>query len=138
MEESEKLAQYAACFFAKGKPVIPLGIDEAVFLQPIAIGDMVTFTARVVFSTATSCRVLVTVEVRDPADAERVPLRSNRLMFVFGGDSFRSGIVPETYSEILMYLDAQRRHAVEGPTEEQVKSILKESESNWTSNSCPA
>ena len=129
MEESEKLAQYAACFFAQGRPVIPLGIDEAVFLQPIGIGDMVTFTARVVHSTEMSCRVLVTVEVRDPADAARVPVRSNRLMFVFGGESFRPGIVPETYSEVLMYLDAQRRHAVEGPTDEQVKGIVKESES---------
>jgi acyl-coenzyme A thioesterase 9 len=126
MDEAQKLAQYTATFFAHGASVIPLGIDEAIFLQPIAVGDMVTFTARLVHSTETTCRVLVIVEVRDPSDAARVPIRSNRLMFVFGGNHFRAGIVPNTYQEILMHLDAQRRHLVEGPTDEEVRQILQE------------
>ena len=127
MEEAQKLAQYTASFFSKGKPIFPLGIDDAIFLQPIAIGDLVTFTARLVHSTENTCRVLVTVEVRDPAHRARVPVRSNRLMFVFGGSTFPAGIVPETYSEILMHIDAQRRYQVEGPTESEVQRILKES-----------
>jgi acyl-coenzyme A thioesterase 9 len=127
MEEAHILAQYTAAFFAKGRPIIPLGIDEAIFLQPIAIGDMVTFTARLVHSTRTSCRVLVVVEVRDPANRDRVPLRSNRLMIVFGGEDLPEAIVPETYSEILMHVDAQRRHQVEGPAEKEIREILKES-----------
>lgn len=128
MEEAEKLAQYTACFFAKGQPIIPLGIDEAIFLQPIAIGDMVTFTARLVYSTPESARVLVHVEVRDPAHRSHVPKRSNRLMFVFGGSFAKEGgIIPETYSEILMHMDAQRRHSVEGPTSQEVRIILAES-----------
>lgn len=127
MDESEKLAQYTATFFAEGEPVIPFGIDDAIFVQPIAVGDMVTFTARLVHSTDTTCRVLVVVEVRDPRDAARVPIRSNRLMFVFGGDNLRTNIVPNTYQEILMHLDAQRRHVVEGPTDEEARQILQES-----------
>ena len=127
MEEAQKLSQYTASFFSKGKPIFPLGIDDAIFLQPIAIGDLVTFTARLVHSTEHTCRVLVTVEVRDPAHRARVPVRSNRLMFVFGGSTFPAGIVPETYSEILMHIDAQRRYHVEGPTESEVRRILEES-----------
>lgn len=126
MEEAQKLAQYTASFWAQGNQVFGLGIDEAVFLQPINIGDMVTFTARCVHSTEHSCRVLVVVEVRDPKNRDRVPIRSNRLLFVFGGRHFPPRILPVTYSEILMSFDARRRHAVEGPTQEEVYAILNE------------
>ena len=128
MEEAQRLAQYTATFFAQGNPLLSFGIDEAIFLQPIAIGDLVTFTARVVHSTARTARVLVTVEVRDPADRDRVPLRSNRLMFVFGGKHFPPhSIVPERYGEILMHMDALRRHTVEGPFQDEVDAIWEES-----------
>jgi acyl-coenzyme A thioesterase 9 len=35
MTEAQNLAQYTATFLAQGEPVISLGIDEAIFLQPI-------------------------------------------------------------------------------------------------------
>jgi acyl-coenzyme A thioesterase 9 len=129
MGEAQNLAQYTATCFAKGAPIVPLGIDEAIFLQPISIGDLVTFTARLVHATNQTCRVLVVVEVRDPADTSRDPLRSNRLMFVFGGANFRTGVLPDRYGEILMQIDAKRRHQEEGPTDADVTRILNESES---------
>ena len=46
MLQAFDLAFYAARFFAGASAVAPLGLDEALFLQPINIGDMVTFTAR--------------------------------------------------------------------------------------------
>ena len=120
---------------------IPLGLDEAIFLQPIGIGDHVTFTARVVHSTPRTCRIVVIVEVRDPADRHSAPLRSNRLSFLFGGSGFPNsgvsgvngesesgggGIVPDGYNEILMHVDAKRRMDVEGPLDEEVERILSE------------
>jgi acyl-CoA hydrolase len=81
--QAANLATYAATFFVRGAPLVSLGVDEAVFLQPIAIGDMVTFTARVAHASHNTCRVFVTVEVRDPLDPGRLPKRSNRLIFVF-------------------------------------------------------
>jgi acyl-coenzyme A thioesterase 9 len=126
MSEAQSLAQYTATFFGMGQPIVPMGIDEAIFLQPVALGDLVTFTARLVHATATTCRVTVTVEVRDPKAPSTVPKRSNRLLFVFGGDfSSRPGIIPETYQEILMHMDARRRHLVEGPFEDEVKDIIQ-------------
>ena len=127
MDEAQKLAQYAATLLSKGNPIIPLGIDEAVFLQPISIGDLVTFTARCVHSTGYCCRILVTVEVRDPKHRDKTPSRRNRCIFVFGGNSFPEPIVPYSYQEILMHIDAQRRFRVEGPTEEEVAEILANS-----------
>ena len=79
-------------------------------------------------STANTCRVNVIVEVRDPANQHEVPKRSNRLLFVFGGSNFPWPILPETYSEILMHLDAKRRYKVEGPTDAEVERILRESQ----------
>ncbi|CAJ1968016.1 unnamed protein product [Cylindrotheca closterium] len=140
MAEGQSLAQFAATFFAMGNPIVPMGIDEAIFLQPVALGDMVTFTARLVHATATTCRVNVTVEVRDPSAPSRVPVRSNRLVFVFCGDFSNNNrgnaeIIPETYQEILMHVDAQRRHAVEGPWEDEVKGILEEMQKGNDSSS---
>lgn len=108
---------------------IPLGLDEAIFLQPVSIGDHVTFTARVVHSTIRTCRVIVIVEVRNLNDRNSPPLRSNRLSFLFGGggNGFPDGgIVPDSYREILMHVDAKRRAAVEGPLDEEVEKILNE------------
>jgi len=108
---------------------IPLGLDEAIFLQPISIGDHVTFTARVVHSTPRACRIVVIVEVRDPANRNSAPLRSNRLSFLFGGSGFPNhGIVPDGYDEILMHVDAKRRMGVEGPLDEEVERILLDEE----------
>eukprot|EP00547_Thalassionema_nitzschioides_P012824 CAMPEP_0194255722 /NCGR_PEP_ID=MMETSP0158-20130606/35111_1 /TAXON_ID=33649 /ORGANISM="Thalassionema nitzschioides, Strain L26-B" /LENGTH=482 /DNA_ID=CAMNT_0038994171 /DNA_START=117 /DNA_END=1566 /DNA_ORIENTATION=+ len=147
VEKSHAIAQYAVDFFLhseeqqpparqqKGTSVldrpIPVGLDEAVFLQPISIGDHVTFTARVVHATPSMCRVIVVVEVRNPTDRDRQPLRSNRLSFLFlaaGAKPF-PGILPDTYSEMLMYMDASRRYATEGPSDEYVARIQKEQNS---------
>ena len=90
----------------------------------MSIGDHVTFIARVVHSTRRTCRVVVTVEVRDPCDRNSIPKRSNRITFLFGGEDFPDKILPNTYPEILMQVDAQRRSLVEGPMDAEVDQIL--------------
>lgn len=110
--------------FARGGPVEPLGIDEAVFLQPISIGDLVTFTARLVHATEHTCRVFVTCEVRNAADPGRLPLRSNRLIFPFAAKSPPGAVVPRAYSEMLMHIEAKRRWEAEGPDEEWARAVL--------------
>jgi len=141
MEQSHILAQYAADFYLHSNVptepdyehtlpggvlsrAIPLGLDDAIFWQPVSIGDHVTFIARVVHSTSHSCRVVVLVEVRDPADRHSGPLWSNRISFIFGGRNFPPQIVPDTYTEILMHVEATRREALEGPLPEEVEEIL--------------
>jgi len=166
MEQSHSLAQYAANFYlnhyhsssknslpnnaayhekhhTRAPGAIPLGMDEAIFLQPISIGDHVTFTARVVHSTSKTCRVLVIVEVRDPSDRHALPMRSNRVSYLFGTDTgidtdsehdpksmypsgFPQRIVPNKYNEILMHVDAKRRSNVEGPMDTEVEIILSD------------
>ena len=47
---ADDLAYFAARFFTRGAPFVPVGLDDAVFLQPVSIGDMVRWVARVVHS----------------------------------------------------------------------------------------
>ncbi len=50
------------------------GIDEAVFVQPVEMGDMVRFTARVVHTGEDGIfRVFVTMDVIEPTDPDRLP-----------------------------------------------------------------
>ncbi len=124
MAQAYNLARYTTSVYARGGAVVPLGLDEAVFLQPISIGDLVTFTARLVHATSHTCRVFVTVEVRDATDPSRLPLRSNRLIFPFAARAPPGGVVPHTYREVIMHVDAARRHATEGPSEEWALDLL--------------
>ena len=126
MAQAYNLALYTSKVFARGGAVEPLGIDEAVFLQPISIGDLVTFTARLVHATQHTCRVFVTVEVRDAADPGRLPLRSNRLIFPFAAKSPPGAVLPNTYREMLMHIEAERRWEAEGPTEEWAQAVLSQ------------
>jgi acyl-CoA hydrolase len=42
------LAYLAARYFTRGQPFVPVGIDDAIFVQPVGIGDMVRFTGAAV------------------------------------------------------------------------------------------
>lgn len=111
------LAYFAARYFTRGAPFVPVGLDEANFLQPVAIGDMVRWVAKVVHSGADGLfRVFVSMDVLDPTDPGRLPQRTNTLMFVFAtSPAHRRPVLPTSYPEMLMHVAAARRHAVEGP-----------------------
>ena len=46
------LAYLAARYFTRGKPFVPVGFDDAIFLLPVAIGDMVRFEAQLLALSA--------------------------------------------------------------------------------------
>ena len=104
-------AHYAARYFVRGAPLAPFGLDEAVFHQPVSVGDMASFTAKVVHcGTDGVFRVFVTVGIVVPHDPERAPQRTNRLLFTFAtSPEAAPTLLPTTYSEILMYTEGARR-----------------------------
>ena len=62
-------------------------------------------------------RVWVNVEVLDPREPERMHRRTNKLLFVFlAPDDPPLEVVPDSYSECLMYLAARRWHRWQGPS----------------------
>ena len=115
MAQAYDLAYMAATTMMQGKPLISLGIDEASFLQPIIIGDLINFHCRVIHTDPATgvFRVSVHVDVLDKARPEaRCVARTNYLRFVFAGNDIQP-VLPVTYIEILGYVNAARRHAVE-------------------------
>lgn len=111
------LAYYTARFFARGDWVVPLGLDDATFDSPVSVGDCVTFCARLVHKTRETCRVNVTIEIRDPGqDVHIASTRTNRCVFVFAARC-QAILVPQTYSETLMHIDAARASRNTGPSD---------------------
>ena len=107
MAQAHDLAHYAARYFVRGAPLAPFGLDEAVFHQPVSVGDMASFTAKVVHcGTDGVFRVFVTVGIVDPHNWS-APQRTNRLLFTFATSPEAAPTLPTTYSEILMYTEAR-------------------------------
>jgi acyl-coenzyme A thioesterase 9 len=110
-------AYVAATKYVRGQRFASVGIDEASFLQPIAIGDLINFHCRVVHSDPKSgvFRVSVNVDVLDKRDPSRQRIsRTNFLRFIFAAEANAiPPLLPRSYNEILGYVNAARRHAVE-------------------------
>lgn len=117
---------FIAAYNFTGRPPVPLGFDQIIFSNAVAVGDLVRFTAKVVHSQGRVFRVWVTVDVIDPQDEEHRS-RTNKLQFTFlqtgPEDSLRT-VLPETYPEILMHLDASRWYKWQGANEARFKDIL--------------
>ena len=121
-------AYMAAVTFLKGESFGSLGIDEATFLQPVGIGDLVHFRCRVVHSDPETgvFRVSVNVDVLDKTSPRRRPNRTNHLRFVFGGrPTHVQSLLPVSYTEILGYVNAARRNAVEPVAPQTLRDIAE-------------
>jgi len=122
--EAFELAYYAAKYFVRGRPFAPIAMDEAIFLQPIAPGDMVNMKASVVHSEASVFRVRVVVHLVDPMDPERWPSRTNSASFVFAAPhDFSASVVPETYPQMLMHVHASRQAAEQPPCPNMLETL---------------
>lgn len=119
-----ELAYFAAKYFMRGKPFVPIGLDDAVFLQGVEIGDMVRFTARVVHAADSVFRVFVTAEIVNPRDPHQYPNRTNNLRFVFAAlPADMHTVLPQTYREILWHVDASRTHEIERRSDDFLAEI---------------
>lgn len=129
-----ELASFTATAFCGDDP-LPLGFDQMLFHQPLAIGDLVLFTSRVVYTEGRAMRIWVEVEVLDRQQVFNQGIRrrwvsgkrTNNLEFVFaqahGSPAPLRKIQPQTYPEVMMYLDARRWQQEQGPTEDQIKTF---------------
>ena len=121
---------YLTAFAFNGEVPECAGFDEMIFREAVNIGDLVRFTARVVHTHGRVMRILVTVQVQNPRDLEQQS-QTNSLMFVFLQPHLRVlEILPDSYDEVLMYLDARRWQIERGPGEILVlgKSVGPESD----------
>jgi acyl-coenzyme A thioesterase 9 len=122
-------AYMAATRYVKGQPFTAVGMDEASFLQPIAIDDLIEFHSRVAHSDPAQgvFRVSVYVNVLDKQDPTRQKInRTNYLRFIFAAEpNTIPPLLPRSYSEILGYVNAQRRHIVEPVSSTSLSEMAK-------------
>ena len=109
------LAFFAVSSYTRGRPFVPIGLDEVIFHQPVAIGDLLRCEAVVVHESERLCRVMVKVNVLDATNPTQAHKRTNKAMFVFALDEEHDTVLlPDGYGELLMHVHAARRHSVEG------------------------
>lgn len=91
-------------------------MDDIVFLRPVEIGSIITFTAEVVFSSSLSQTALVNVEavVEDPASGNRS--LTNEFNFEFSFNELQHQIYPESYFDAMKFISGRRTfHSMSAP-----------------------
>eukprot|EP00743_Colponemidia_sp_Colp-15_P005916 GILK01006361.1.p1 GENE.GILK01006361.1~~GILK01006361.1.p1 ORF type:complete len:480 (+),score=64.67 GILK01006361.1:89-1441(+) len=94
-----------------------LSCDDITFLQPVSIGAIIKFTGRVAYNGHTTANVLVEAEHIQLGSAA-LPAKTNEFHFAFKCSSTADNrqnakplrqIMPVTYEECIIFLDAKRR-----------------------------
>lgn len=90
-----------------------VAVDDINFLRPVEIGNLLTFTARVVYTKGRAAQVVVETEVYDLARGDK--FLSNNFSFTFAvvgpEEDLGVKVVPRTYSDAMEYLTGRRAFA---------------------------
>jgi acyl-coenzyme A thioesterase 9 len=87
-----------------------LYLDEIHFIEPVSIGDVVTFGSKVVYTTKDNViHVRVKAEVLIPGGNHKRKT-TNLFHFAFKVPQMLATLYPKTYKDGIYYLDAKRRH----------------------------
>jgi acyl-coenzyme A thioesterase 9 len=115
MREAFELAYSTAALFTRGAALTVTTVDDVTFVHPVAIGSMLSFCARIVYTDqcpAVSDRqrlhVEVVADVIDPKNGTRVTTNTFHYTFTRSTTDF-STVLPETYTEAMRYLEGKRR-----------------------------
>ena len=97
------------------RPVVTVAVDSMMFLEPVHIGDLVTFSARLTYVGHTSMEAEVCVEAEDIRTGQRRLTNQAYLVYVALGDDGRpaevSPLILETEDERLCWEQGRQRQA---------------------------
>ena len=97
------------------RPTVTVAVDSMMFIEPVHIGDLVTFSAHLTFVGRTSMEVEVCVEAEDIRTGQRRLTNQAYLVYVALGDDGRPTEVPslilETEDERLRWEKGKQRQA---------------------------
>ena len=88
-------AGYACAVGWSGRYCVTVYVGNVRFTRPVAIGDLVEATARLVYTGRSSMHILVTVRSGSPRGHEREPATECLMVFVAVGEDGRPTPVPE-------------------------------------------
>lgn len=109
MREAFELGYLTACNFAKRDRVRFVMMDDIIFLEPVEIGQVLSFGARVVYTAESKdiIQVMVTADVIRPTTGSRTT--TNTFHFTFASDNLDTAVNPRSYREAIMLLEGRRR-----------------------------
>ena len=93
MKLSDEAAAIAAMRHA-ARPAVTVAMDSMTFQQPVQIGHLVTFRARVTYVSRSSMEIRVMVTAEDPISGEKTHTNQAHLVFVALNDQGRPTAVP--------------------------------------------
>ena len=120
---------YACASRYAGTYVVTLSVDQVMFLQPIQIGELVTFLASVNYTGRTSMEIgikVVTDNIRD-----NLVRHSNSFFFTMvavdnnGKAVPVPQLVPSTDDQIRRFANGKERRAIRAELEERYKALHK-------------
>jgi len=97
---------WAVCYaHTKGNAPTWLSLDENMFVQPVEIGSLMSFSAEIVYSEKKNCVIRVDADVMHPH--LNTVERTNVFHFTFQS-SIPKQVIPHTYDESIRYLEGRR------------------------------
>ncbi|KAJ3366014.1 Acyl-coenzyme A thioesterase 9, mitochondrial [Allomyces javanicus] len=113
MRQAFDIAYSCASLFSQAHPMF-LAMDDIWFRKPVPIGCILQFQAQVVYSRApisNSFQVQVTADVVDPLTGKRDTTNVFHYTFTAAKTAPKPvpHVLPRTYAESMLYLDAKRR-----------------------------
>lgn len=111
MKSAFELAYITASMFSgetRSKGVRFLYLDEIHFIEPVSIGDIVSFSSKIVYidSNVIHIRVKATV-LNSETHVKKV---TNLFHFAFKLNKIEKVLYPKSYKDGIYYIDARRRH----------------------------
>ena len=98
MKLVDEAGALAAMRHARG-PVVTVAIDSLTFLEPIFVGNLVTFNAELTYAGRTSMEAMVQVIAEDPYTGERTHTNQAFLVYVAIDDANRPREIPPLVAE---------------------------------------
>lgn len=97
-------------------------LDEIHFIEPVSIGDVLSFASKIIYIEDNIVHVRVKAEVLIPGGAHQRKT-TNLFYFVFSVDHIKYTLYPRSYKDGIYFLDAKRRH-------QKMKSVIQGSKSH--------
>ncbi len=112
MKLADEAGALAAMRHARS-PVVTVAIDSLTFLEPILVGNMVTFHAELTYAGRTSMEALIKVMAEDPITGEKTNTNMAYMVYVAIDENKHPRpvppLIPETEYETRRMEDAKKR-----------------------------
>lgn len=109
MREGFELAWIAAAVHTQSQDIRILGVDNITFLNPVPIGSVVKFQAKVVYVLEKYVAVKVDVMKINLQSGNTIKTTELNITFSIGGVDKILPVYAQTYESAMLYIDGKRQ-----------------------------